>query len=208
MNVQGDFRYVTPAGFLGFADVAPEGTNPDLLRRFIERARGRAAAFLPGGRYARQLAERDTILQVGTTVFAHGGVSPVHVDYGIGRINAEIRGFMQGKMAELSSTAAGSESPIWTRDYGMPEPRPGACDQVSRTLELLSAERLVVGHTVQNKGISSACNGKVWRIDVGLARYYGGTIGALEIRGSEVRALTDESKRLAPEIPAGEPRAP
>jgi hypothetical protein len=40
---------------------------------------------------------------------------------------------------------------------------------------------MVVGHTVQNQGITSACDGALWRIDVGLARLYGGPIEVLEL---------------------------
>ena len=40
---------------------------------------------------------------------------------------------------------------------------------------------MVVGHTVQQAGITSACDGAVWRIDVGLASHYGGPIEVLEL---------------------------
>ena len=56
-------------------------------------------------------------------------------------------------------------------------------------LREIGARRMVVGPTVQEKGISSACQARVWRIDVGLAAYYGGTLEVLEIRGDELRAL-------------------
>src|SRR5690606_27827995 len=65
MNVQGDFRYATPDSHAAFAD-----------------ARGRAAAFAPGGRYARLLAERPVAAVVGDNVFVHGGLLPEHVRYG------------------------------------------------------------------------------------------------------------------------------
>jgi hypothetical protein len=50
---------------------------------------------------------------------------------------------------------------------------------------------MVVGHTVQHQGVNSACDGRVWRIDVGLSRYFGGPIQALEIRGNDVAALRE-----------------
>jgi hypothetical protein len=56
-------------------------------------------------------------------------------------------------------------------------------------LSLLSAKRLVVGHTVQEQGINSACDGRVWRIDVGLSRFYGKPPSVLEIRSNTVRAI-------------------
>jgi len=49
---------------------------------------------------------------------------------------------------------------------------------------------MIIGHTVQNGGITSACDGALWRIDVGLARRYGGPIEALELApGAPPRVL-------------------
>jgi hypothetical protein len=43
---------------------------------------------------------------------------------------------------------------------------------------------------VQPHGITSACDGKLWRIDVGLAKLYGGPIEVLELRdAAEPRVL-------------------
>ena len=86
MNVLGDFRYVTPRGFRSFDDVTPKSP---LAERFPSEWQARAGAFLPRGRYATFLAERDVIVVIGDTVFVHGGVRPPHVDHGIGRLNAE-----------------------------------------------------------------------------------------------------------------------
>jgi hypothetical protein len=43
---------------------------------------------------------------------------------------------------------------------------------------------MVVAHTVQEHGITSACDDKLWRIDVGLAKLYGGPIEVLELDAS------------------------
>jgi hypothetical protein len=62
---------------------------------------------------------------------------------------------------------------------------------LERVLRAVDAKRMVVGHTPQQMGITSGCNGRVWRIDVGLARYYGGPVQALEIQGDQVRVLKE-----------------
>jgi hypothetical protein len=73
-------------------------------------------------------------------------------------------------------------------------------------LAALGARRMVVGHTVQKAGISSACGDRVYRIDVGLSRYYGdGPIQVLEIDGDRVRVLSAprSSSDLTPKPGAG-----
>jgi len=77
------------------------------------------------------------------------------------------------------------------RDYSDGTPSADHCAELGRVLGALSAQRMVVGHTVQQQGINSACDGKVWRIDVGLSRFYGGKPSVLEIQGEQVRALTE-----------------
>ena len=47
----------------------------------------------------------------------------------------------------------------------------------------LGAKRMVVGHTVQPQGMNAACDGALWRSDVGLAKLYGGPIQVLAIEG-------------------------
>jgi hypothetical protein len=193
MNVAGDFRYVTPSGFLDFERVAAEGAKAMHVERFIERARPRARAFLPGASYARRLADQNSVIVVGDTVFAHGGVTLEHVDYDIGRVNSEVSRWMRGELASLSPIVEGPRSVFWIRDYGEPEPQPTQCQILAHALERLAARRLVVGHTVQKRGISAGCEGRVWRIDVGLSAFYGqDSIEVLEIRGGVVRVLSAE----------------
>jgi hypothetical protein len=55
------------------------------------------------------------------------------------------------------------------------------CAALSAALAALSVKRMVVGHTVQASGITSACDAALWRIDVGLSKAYGGPIEVLEL---------------------------
>jgi hypothetical protein len=190
MNVAGDFRYVTPGGFEDFADVAAEGRVARLAMRAPEKMRGRARAFLPGGVFALRLGKRNTVVIVGRTVFAHGGVLPAHVRYGLGRLNEEIRRWMTGASLNQPPIMDGEDSPIWTRRYSSGTLSAALCAELEGVLRELEADRLVVGHTIQKRGISSACDDKIWRIDVGMARHYGGDIAALEIVRGKSRVLT------------------
>lgn len=187
MNVQGDFRYVTPGAIGDFAGVAPRSP---LAIGAPAPFGDRAAAFLPGGSYALVLAERDVIAVVGDTVFVHGGVLPEHVRYGIDRINSETRQWMRAGARAAPEAVAREDAPVWVRQYSLDPVAPRACELLSQVLSALGAARMVVGHTVQRTGITSACGDRVYRIDVGLSRYYGGSlIQVLEIEGAEVRIL-------------------
>jgi len=192
MNVQGDYRYVTEDGFHDYAGSRADGERARLLERAPSEQRGRAAAFLPGGAVAGRLAKRPVAIQVGDNVFVHGGVLEAHVRYGLGRINHEVEAWMQGPPgAPAPSILVAERSLIWVRDYSDGIPYADKCAELGRVLTLLAAKRMVVGHTVQKQGINSACAGKVWRIDVGLSRYYGGKPSVLEIRGDQVKPLTE-----------------
>ncbi|HEU4577523.1 MAG TPA: metallophosphoesterase [Polyangiaceae bacterium] len=178
MNVQGDFRYVTPGAAEAFRGVSPRSP---LARSVVPPFVDRAAAFLPGGAYAEKLARRDVIAMVGDTVFAHGGVLPDHVSYGIARINAETSAWMRGAEPKAPAIVASERGPDWVRDFSQDPVSEQECALLGRALDALGAQRLVVGHTVQKSGISSACGERVYRIDVGLSRFFGGPIQILQI---------------------------
>jgi hypothetical protein len=176
MNVQGDFRYVTPGGFEDFAAFAPHA-----------RRQGRAVAFAPNGVYARELAARNTVVVVGDTVLVHGGLVARHLTGGLDPINQAVRAFFLDE-APLTRALEGEDSPVWFRGYALADDE-ATCAQLDEALALVPARRMVVGHTVQEGGIHAACGERVFRIDVGLARLYDGPIEALEIVGETVRVL-------------------
>ncbi len=168
MNVAGDLRYVTPGGFADFTDAPGVRADAADLVKYPAAMRARMAAFRPGGVYATRLAAHNVIGVVGDTAFVHGGLLPPHVDYGLAKLNDETAAWMtrRGPLPELLN---GKDSPLWTRALSTTDAPPD-CAMVEATLEAAKVKRIVVGHTVQPQGITSACEGKVWRIDVGLAR--------------------------------------
>lgn len=197
MNVSLDFRYVTEGGFRDFAGVVSALALSDgRLTSLPEEARPRAAAFMPGGPFAKRLAKRNTVAIVGDTVFVHGGLLPAHVRYGVDRINREVSAWMNGDTKSPPSIATAEDSPVWARYYA-DKPDPGECETLAKTLGAILAKRMVVGHTVQ-KGINAGCDGGVWRIDVGLAAHYGGPKQVLEIAGDSVRVLREGAAEAPP----------
>jgi len=186
MNVGLDLRYVTEGGFVDFADV-PWAEEDPLYAEYDEGERGRVAAFRPGGPYAKLLSSHLVTVMVGDTVFVHGGLVPLHASYGLEMINSQTRQWMNGEGPEPEILRS-SDSPVWSRHYS-DSPDADDCMLLFETLEALDAERMVVAHTVQSGGISDACSGKVWRVDVGLAEYYGGATQVLLIEGDQVTVL-------------------
>lgn len=197
MNVAGDFRYVTPGAFAAFRDVVPPDVMGPRLAAFDESSRGRAAAFLPGGPYAKLLADRPVIAKVGDSVFLHGGVLPKHVQYGIDRINDEVRDWLLGRRGECPSIVRSEDGPVWTRIYSA-APGKEECATLHDVLASMGAKRMVVGHTVQRAGINPACNDEVWRIDSGLCRHFGGKLEVLEIQSGVVKVLRADADASLP----------
>jgi hypothetical protein len=190
MNVEGDFRYVTPGGVADFADVTVDPGRGELLR-FPPSLRPRAAAFLPGGPWARRLSVHPTVAIVGRTAFAHGGIGPGDVGLGVGRINGAVTAWMRGLLPNLPPALRGEDTPFWTRRYSGAILSDDTCRTLGELLVTLGADRLVIGHTVQ-PAIGSACGGKLWRIDVGLSKAYGSrALEVLEIQGERVEVLRE-----------------
>ncbi|MBX3159836.1 MAG: metallophosphoesterase [Deltaproteobacteria bacterium] len=191
MNGALDFRYVPPEGFADFDDVP--GLDLARWKDVPAQARGRVAALAPGGPYAKQLARHDVVAIVGDTVLSHAGPAGEWVDH-LDEANRSARCWLDGQAGDFQQRPAvltSDDSPVWTRAYGMPE---ADCAAARAALAALGAKRLVVGHTVQPSGITSACDGTVWRIDVGLAKHYGGPIQVLEITASGAKILSGERR--------------
>ena len=185
MNIELDFRYVTEGGFADFADTPYDETDP-LIQQYPDAEKGRAAAFRPGGPYATLLSAHHVTLQLEDSLFVHGGILPAHVEYGLDAINEETREWMRagGTIPDIMND---SDAPTWSRHYS-DDTDEDDCALLDTVLSATGASRIVVAHTVQD-GINSACGDRIWRVDVGMAAYYGGSTQVLEIVGGGVQVL-------------------
>ena len=177
MNAARDFRYVTPAGFRDFGD-APGVSHADIAGVGV-REQSRVAALDPGKPFAKQIAEHNVVTIVGDTVYSHAGVLPAWTSR-LDEVNHDTRCWLSGQAPGIQAPTAltAQDSPVWTRSYGVDPPD---CPAVKQALASLGAKRMIVGHTVQHDGITNACDGTLWRIDVGMTKMFDGPIQVLEL---------------------------
>lgn len=164
MNAALDLRYVTPEGARDFGG-------------------DRKHVLAPGGTWAKKLATHNAIAIVGDTVLSHAGITPEWVTH-LDDANEHARCWLDGQEGgsqDPTQLLAAENSPVWTRVWGSD---PVDCAVLQDVLDKLKVKRMVVAHTPQRAGITSACDGKLWRIDVGLSKFYGGPIQVLELGDS------------------------
>ncbi|PSC70174.1 ser thr phosphatase [Micractinium conductrix] len=180
LNVAGDFRYVTPGAFFESARAA--GLSESDIAAGDQRRILQARWYLyqPGGAMARELAKNPTVLVVNDIVFAHGGLLPHHLKYGLQRLNDEVTEWMTGAVRADGSQASppfpamgDSNSVQWNRTFGKERvsdyERMHMNMQLRATLEALNARAMVVGHTPQMGGVNCECDGRIWRADAGMS---------------------------------------
>lgn len=215
MNVDGDFRYVTPSGLDEFKNWAHwfcigndikslcDGlvnprydiyhgipwSFPRVKQEYADGFRSRIAALRPNGPIAtRFLSNNLTVAVIGESVFVHGGILPTHVDYGFERINNEVRDWINGlKKKVTSSLVRGRNSLVWLRLYSNEFAKDCDCSILQHVLSTIpGARRMIMGHTIQENGINGVCDNKAIRIDVGMSK---GCINGLP----EVLEISDKS---------------
>ena len=177
-----ELRWVHVDAYEAFASIPGLNLGDPRLADIPQHQRPRGAALLPGGHYAKRLSGFPAVLQIGDTVFVHGGVTPHWAKYGIDQINEDVNKWFRGETAEPVSTLGMDpgnfdDSVMMSRHFSTED---ADCDMLGKSLRILDAKRMVVAHTVQQT-ITSKCDGRVWAIDTGMSRYYGGPIEVLEI---------------------------
>ncbi|OVA11074.1 Phosphoesterase domain [Macleaya cordata] len=226
MNIDGDFRYVTPSSldeFRAWANWYCIGNSmknlcsgldkkqrdlfegiprvfPGIRKEFHEGFRARIAALRPSGPISgRFLSGNPTVLVIGDSVFVHGGLLKNHVEYGLERINEEVRDWIKGLKGRFSPRfVRGRDSVVWLRRFSEELARDCDCSALEHVLATIpGAKRMIMGHTIQEVGINGVCDNRAIRIDVGMSKGCGnGLPEVLEIEGdrnqnsSELRVLT------------------
>jgi len=194
MNVDQDFRYVSPKEFLEFVP-ANERTK---VKTEDDRPWGfyhRREAFKRGGNIAKTYANtRFGILQVGSWIFIHGGMSPDLAEkYSIGELNDITKKWLLNDTSEYIEKAFDKIfrddddlSPYWCRIFSEEDNKgentEANFDKMIKTLNEKNKGRinpikgLVVAHTPQymyNRNLNGTYDNRLWRVDVGMSRAFG-----------------------------------
>ena len=214
MNVDGDFRYVSPREFKEFGNYFK--ATFDEKSEFPFGYNERINAFKPGGILAKRLAmTRYSVLQVGSWLFVHGSISPECAEtYSLTDINKHIKEWLMGTMKDnshlnkLYHSEDEDNSPFWSRIYGdMDEwDEEQSSQSFNKTINNLNIKNLrkntniikgmILGHSPQfmyNKGINSSCNNKIWRVDVGASKAFGKVDNDNESKLRKVQVLVIEN---------------
>ena len=137
-----------------------------------------------GTQGARLRRERTLLALAGdgacATLFSHAGLRARHLEaHGgtVDSVNAAARVAVagdDGRRVLRSHDLFDGESPLWNRFYGVNEDEAAVCAELDVVLRAVGARRMVVGHTVQAKGMRTRCGGRLHLIDVGVSEKYVG----------------------------------
>ena len=195
MTAMGDYRYMKTDACAAFSDLTELDISNAAFAGLTDDCKKRAAAFWPGGPYAKIISDWPVVTIVEDSVFVHGGLHSKHLEYGIDNINRMTEKWLL-KEGDLDTEIVGGGTAIYAVDWDRTfsdtgvTPSKEICDNLKTLLDQLGVSRMVVGHTVQ-RHISSACDKLVYRIDTGMSDFYGGPVEVLEIIDGQVTVLTD-----------------
>ena len=158
-------------------------------------------AWSPSGELGKWATHNPAVVKIDGTLFVHGGLSAEYSKLSIDEINRRVAAAMAAADDSPSTILYDPLGPLWYRGLvtidkdAEAEPAPKESRRRSRSsvdqeldavLAAYGAQRLVIGHTPDLKGIEILSGGRLARIDTGNSRYYGGPLSWLEIVGGKM----------------------
>jgi hypothetical protein len=154
-------------------------------------------AWSPSGELGRWAIGHPAIAKIDGTLFVHGGLSAEYSKLSLDEINRRVEAAMRAGDASNPTILDDPLGPLWYRGLVQADPDAQAVraklfptaphlsvdQEVDAVLSAYGAQRIVVAHTPDLKGIELLSRGRLARIDTGNSRAYGGPLSWLEIVG-------------------------
>jgi len=230
MNVDKDFRYVSPKEFLEFVPEA-QRTSTYTKDGYPLGYYHRIKAFERGGNMAKLYSvKKKSIIMVGSFIFVHGGISQdLARKYTIAEINDVVTKWMcknnndaEEKIFDEIFRDDDDMSPFWCRIYAEEEGEGENTEQgFNKLLSIINQKNrlitpvkgVVIAHTPQfmdYKYLNSAYDDRLWRIDVGMSRAFGKHKdgGENKFRIPQILVIHNDSKFEVRKKPWGSERHP
>jgi hypothetical protein len=183
------------------AQLANPSLTPDQIRAawMAEHPLGwveHKIAWSPSGELGRWATRNPAIVKIDGTLFVHGGISAEYAKLPIDEINRRVETAMSTADAGPTTILYDPLGPLWYRGLTgrdpdaeevrakeTPVPHLTVDQELDVVLSAYGAERMVIAHTPDLKGIEILNGGRLARIDTGISRFYGGSLTWLEIIG-------------------------
>jgi len=162
------------------------------------------AAWSAQGELGRWELQHPAVLKLGDNLFVHGGISAAYAAIPPGEINRRVTEALKARDSSPAAIISDPHGPLWYRglvtrsgsDETTSAPPPAAAaapaltidQEIDLVLRGQGVKRIVVAHTPSLTGIVAASGGRLWRVDSGNSRAYGGIPSYLEIVGDRVAA--------------------
>ena len=220
MNMTDDLRYVSAADFAAYAtpdsprlrerawaayreriEASYRRRDPAMSAEAIRQAwlavtplgwLEHQAAWRPDGSVGGWIASEPAIVQLGDTLFVHGGLSAAYATTPVAEINARVARALRAQETAPDSILNAPDGPLWYRGLATretPDSRPlSVDDELTQVLAGHHARRIVIAHTPILTGVEIGHDGRLARVDTGVSSVYGGVLGWLEIIGDQLTA--------------------
>jgi hypothetical protein len=143
--------------------------------------------------YGSWLLQHNVAIKINDVVFVHGGISEKYSKWGLAEINERYRLELADRMRAIeksenprivqTSIFYKGDSPLWYRELAT-VPEEQMKEEVDAILANLGAKHMVIAHTpkiAKEPKDMQRFGGKVWIVDTGISRIYGGPSTALLI---------------------------